>query len=101
GWIALGVSAIATGTAIVMGFRTLDARDDYNNSPPGGKTVEKRDTAINRMHVTNYAWATAVITGAAGAGILLFVPSESSSSSSSSTSGFSVMPKGFQIRGQF
>jgi hypothetical protein len=91
GWIALGVSAVAVGTAIVLGFRTLDARDEYNDSKP--RTADKRDVAIKRMHWTNYAWATAVVTGAAGAGILLFAPPDSPTKS--------AMPLGVQFRGQF
>jgi tetratricopeptide (TPR) repeat protein len=80
GWVSLGASAVASAAAIYFGVETLRARDDYNASPPPRSQAE-RDRAENLMHWTNIAWATAAVTGAAGAGILLFAPADGTQNS--------------------
>ncbi len=77
GWLSLGVAAVATGTAVVLGLETLSARDDYNASKH--TSTAARNRATNFMHWTNIAWATAAITGVGGATILLLAPSDAKS----------------------
>jgi hypothetical protein len=72
GWVSVGVSGVAAGAAIVLGLQAVSARDEFNDS--GQTDAAEHDRAISLMHWTNVAWATAAITGAAGAGILLFAP---------------------------
>jgi tetratricopeptide (TPR) repeat protein len=74
GWVSVGVAGVASVAAIYFGVETLHARDRYNDTHL--KDADARDRAEKYMHLTNIAWATAAVTGAAGAGILLFAPSE-------------------------
>jgi hypothetical protein len=65
-WIAGGVGAVATTTAIVFGLQTLAAQRRFNDAP----SVAERNAFRTNQAVTNTAWAVA---GASVAiGIVLF-----------------------------
>jgi hypothetical protein len=72
GWIAVGAGVVFSGAAIYMGTRTLAARDDYRES--GFTNREARDTASSRRLATNVFWGGALLSGGAGAVLLLTSP---------------------------
>lgn len=69
GFVSLGVSAVAVGTAVVLGLQTLAAKQDFDES--GHRNGAARDRAERFMLWTNVAWATAAVTGVGGAVLLL------------------------------
>lgn len=72
GWVSLGVAGAAAVGAVYFGLETLSARDDFNAS--NHRDAGARDRAERNMHITNICWATTVIAGAGGVGVLLFAP---------------------------
>jgi hypothetical protein len=77
GWIFLGTSAAATGIAIFLGVRGLDARDTYEAS---GNTDEgARSDAVSLRGWANVAWVSAIVLGATGVVLLVTAPRKASS----------------------
>ncbi|MET0411084.1 MAG: hypothetical protein ABW217_07295 [Polyangiaceae bacterium] len=72
GWIAVGAGVVFSGAAIYMGTRTLAARDEYRSS--GFTSQQARDTAASRRLATNVFWGGALLSGGAGAVLLLTSP---------------------------
>jgi len=71
GWIALGAGVVLAGTAVYLGTRTLNARDEYNDDPT---SHSKYDKAIALRAWTNVATGGAVVAGGVGTVLLLTAP---------------------------
>lgn len=91
GFVSLGVAVVAAGTAGVLGLRALSARDEYDAS--GHRDREARDRAARLRTGANIAWAVAGVTGAGGAALLLFGPSDAT--------GSARLPAGVAFGGRF
>lgn len=73
GWVAIGAGVVFSGAAIYMGTRTLAARDDYRAADVTNRR-EARDTFRSRRLATNVFWGGALLSGGAGAVLLLTSP---------------------------
>ena len=71
GWIALGAGVVLAGTAVYLGARTLNARDEYNKDRT---SHSKYDDAVALRTWTNVAAGGAVLTGGLGTVLLLTAP---------------------------
>jgi hypothetical protein len=72
GWVAVGAGVVFSGAAIYMGTRTLAARDEYRES--GFTSQDARNSASSRRLATNLLWGGALLSGGAGAFLLLTSP---------------------------
>lgn len=62
GWTGVGVAAVSSGAAIVLGFGTLGARDEFVDA--GRTDRDARDQAVGLRALTNVAWGLAAVGGA-------------------------------------
>ena len=72
GWIAIGTGAVLAGTAIVLGVRTLNARDKWDDNRH--QEVALRNDAVTLRNWTNVAWGGAAVAGGVGTVLLLTAP---------------------------
>ncbi|WP_394848947.1 hypothetical protein LZC95_16025 [Pendulispora brunnea] len=70
-WIAFGVSGAALASATVFGFRTMGARDDFNDSPTNGT----RDAFYGERLATNVSLGVALVAAGVGLTLWLLAPS--------------------------
>jgi len=71
GWIGIGAGVALSGAAVIMGFNTLAAKDDYAKNRT---SADARDRLASRKLATNVLWGGAVATGATGIVLLLTTP---------------------------
>lgn len=62
GWGTLGVAALASGAAVFLGVRALDARDDFDASNHTDQAAHDSAAALRTW--TNVTWAAAGVLGA-------------------------------------
>jgi len=71
GYSAMGAGVVSAGVAVALGFKTMSARDEFNDNP----TRDNYDSATSARLWTNVGWAGAVVLGGVGA-VLVFYPWE-------------------------
>jgi hypothetical protein len=98
GYTAMGLGAVSAGVAIVFGFKTLSARDDYQSTP----THDSYDHATSMKTWTNVGWAGAAVLGGVGAA-LVFWPKSKDPHADSQSAAITVTttPGGVQLQGAF
>lgn len=93
GWGSLGVAALAGGTAIFLGVRALDARDDFDASSHTDQAAHDSAAALRTW--TNVTWAAAGVFGAASVVLL------ATSSRAAAPVTLRVSPSGAALSGSF
>ena len=93
GWGALGVAALASGTAIFLGVRALDARDTFDASHHTDQAAHDRAAALRTW--TNVTWAAAGVLGATSMVLL------ATSKRAGSPVMLHVLPSGAALSGSF
>ncbi len=93
GWGSLGVAALASGTAIFLGVRALDARDVFDASNHTDQAAQDRAAALRTW--TNVTWAAAGALGVAGVVLL------ATSSRAGAPVTLRVSPSGAALSGSF
>jgi len=96
GYGAIGAGAVSAGVAVALGFKTLSARDTFEEQ----RTQEAYDDAKQTRLWTNVAWAGAVVLGGVGTALVLWPEKEKKGQEDSSFS-LSATPTGVQLRGSF
>lgn len=103
GYTAIGAGVVSAGVAVAMGFKTLSARDDFEEQ----RTRETYDSATSARMWTNVAWAGAVVFGGVGTALVLWPDKDKGNKGQedpdSGDSGFSLSPtpNGLLLRGSF
>jgi hypothetical protein len=100
GFGAAGLGVVSAGVAVVLGFKTLSARDSYVANP----TRDGYDSATSDRMWTNVAWGGALVLGGVGAA-LIFWPegkkSDGETGEEKASISLAPAPGGIQIGGTF
>jgi len=71
GWVAIGAGALAAGAAVFLGFKFLDANDEFDKDR---RNIDNHDRAVTLRTATNVAWGGAALLGGTGVVLLLTSP---------------------------
>lgn len=97
GYSAVGAGVVSAGVAVALGFKTLSARDTFEEQ----RTQQSYDDAKQLRLWTNVAWAGAVVLGGVGTTLLLWPEDKPRKTTEDSSFSLSATPTGVQLRGSF
>lgn len=99
GYSAMGAGVLSAGVAVTLGFKTLSARDDFEEQ----RTQAAYDDAKSLRTWTNVAWAGAVVLGGVGAALVFWPMDDEKANEGQEGAGVSLSPTptGFELRGAF